>query len=105
MSLVSFGATNAIAWSTNSNSVSTSERLSSFSFTSSYAPVYGPYALGFSDGYSFIGDPGIPGSPLAKAAGFTTSYPVAAVPEPENYGMMLGGLALICFMVRRKKSA
>jgi len=29
---------------------------------------------------------------------------VAAVPEPENYGMMLGGLGLLCFMARRKKS-
>lgn len=30
---------------------------------------------------------------------------VAAVPEPETYGMMMAGLGLLGFMVRRKKSA
>ena len=36
---------------------------------------------------------------------FRTSATVVAVPEPETYGMILIGLGLICFMVRRKKSA
>jgi len=30
---------------------------------------------------------------------------ISAVPEPETYGMMLAGLGLMGFMVRRKKSA
>jgi len=30
---------------------------------------------------------------------------IAAVPEPETYGMMLVGLGLLGFMVRRKNSA
>jgi hypothetical protein len=30
---------------------------------------------------------------------------VSAVPEPESYGLMMAGLGLLGFMVRRKKSA
>ena len=30
---------------------------------------------------------------------------VAAVPEPETYAMMIAGLGLMGFMVRRKKAA
>jgi len=33
------------------------------------------------------------------------SIPVAAVPEPETYAMMLAGLGLMGFMVHRKKTA
>jgi PEP-CTERM motif len=36
---------------------------------------------------------------------FRTTSPVAAVPEPETYAMMLAGLGLMGFMVRRKKTA
>lgn len=31
--------------------------------------------------------------------------PVASVPEPETYAMMLGGLGLLAFVARRKKQA
>jgi len=40
---------------------------------------------------------------LGCAATLTISQ-IAAVPEPETYGMMLAGLGLMGFMVHRKKS-
>jgi hypothetical protein len=35
---------------------------------------------------------------------FTGVLPTAPVPEPESYAMILAGLGLMGFMVRRKKS-
>ncbi|MEG1324253.1 MAG: FxDxF family PEP-CTERM protein, partial [Janthinobacterium sp.] len=34
----------------------------------------------------------------------TFASPVAAVPEPETYAMMLAGLGLVGFMARRRKA-
>jgi len=36
---------------------------------------------------------------------FTGTLPVAAVPEPETYAMLLGGLGLMGFIARRRKQA
>ena len=81
--------------------------LGGFSYVASYAPVKGPYAVGFGDGYLLTGDPAIPGSPAALNAGLTQhlSYQVTTVPEPETYALMLAGLGLLGSMARRKKSA
>jgi len=87
------GTTNALVWTTLSNAVSPSGSLSGFGFTSTYAPVKGPYSVGFTDGSNFLGDPPIPGSPLT----------LAAVPEPESYAMILAGLGLMGFVARRKQ--
>lgn len=35
-------------------------------------------------------------------AGYSGTYKVSAVPEPETYGMLLGGLALMGMVARRK---
>ncbi len=43
------------------------------------------------------------GNPTGLRAEFTSS--IAAVPEPDTYAMLLAGLGLMGFMVRRKKSA
>jgi len=52
---------------------------------------------------------GIAAPSLAAGTSITASYGgtlnVSAVPEPETYAMMLGGLGLIGFLARRRKKA
>jgi hypothetical protein len=44
------------------------------------------------------------GNPTGLRVEFTGSDVAAAVPEPETYAMLLGGLALMGFVARRRKS-
>jgi hypothetical protein len=44
------------------------------------------------------------GNPTGLRVEFTGSSIAAAVPEPETYGMLLGGLALVGFAVRRRQA-
>jgi len=44
------------------------------------------------------------GACAGSCAASLTITQIAAVPEPETYGMMIAGLGLMGFMVRRKKS-
>ncbi len=37
--------------------------------------------------------------------GFTVGVPVAAIPEPQTYALMLAGLASLAFVARRRKTA
>ena len=50
---------------------------------------------------SFLGIPNLAGVQL----GFALTSPVAAVPEPESYAMMIAGLGAIALMVRRRRQA
>jgi hypothetical protein len=95
----------SLVWNYPANPIAPGESLSGFGFTASYAPVKGPFALGFDNGAMFMGDPAIPGSPLAGDAGYTKPFPVTSVPEPETYAMMLAGLGLLGFAARRRKMA
>jgi hypothetical protein len=48
----------------------------------------------------------VSGSVLSNAAGrYTGSAATAAVPEPETYGMLLGGLAILGVAARRRKQS
>ncbi len=99
----SFGS--GLVWYTINNSIRPGQSLSGFSFTASFAPVKGPFILDFTGGSRVMGDPAIPGSPLARDAGYTEPFPVTSVPEPETYALMLAGLGLLGFAARRRKMA
>jgi hypothetical protein len=80
-------------------------QLSGFGYTAAYSPVKGPFETTTSQGYSYVGDPALPGSPDALASGLTSSLPVitAAVPEPQTYALMLLGLGVIGATARRTR--
>lgn len=73
-----------------------------------YAYAYVPYAtFGLADGSDLVG---------VKLSNFTLTWPEisyiglgyssgGAVPEPSTYGLMLGGLALGCAALRRRRKA
>ena len=81
--------------------------LSGFGYTANYGPVKGPFLV--SDGMlnSVIGDPAIPGSPNALAAGLQP-LGVTAVPEPSGgaflYSLLVAGV-IVRFRRNRPQSS
>ena len=63
-----------------------------FGFTANYAAAKGPFVVAFTDFGSFSGDPAVPASPLALAAGLV---PITSVPEPSSSAMLLLGLMIV----------
>ena len=61
------------------------------------------YSLGQSSGGGVTGAPGTYIFGFAGVGG-TPVPPVTAVPEPETYALMLGGLGLVGWMARRRKA-
>lgn len=101
-----FGNPNDLAlsweWPADTPVLGPGTSLSGFGFTASYAPVKGPFNLRFALGQAYFGDPAIPGSPLALAAGYVEPYPVTGVPEAGTYAMLLAGLAWLGVVARRR---
>ncbi|MFA9217945.1 MAG: PEP-CTERM sorting domain-containing protein [Sphingomonadaceae bacterium] len=74
-----------------------------FSYTSIYAPVKAPYSGTYAFGWKFYGDPLIPGSPDALAAGYPSAQ-LPAVPEPDSIAMLVLGLGLLAGVARRQRA-
>jgi hypothetical protein len=71
------------------------DTLSGFSFVAPFAPVKAPYAVKFEGMGTMSGDPALPGSPAAIAAGLTVALPVSTVPEPAGLALLSAGLLLL----------
>ena len=71
--------------------------LRGFSFTSDFGPVKAPFLAGFSTnpGFWIPGDPALPGSPGARAAGLNQPFYVPSVPEPTTVVLVMAGLMQI----------
>jgi len=79
------------------------DTLGGFSYVAAFAPVKAPFNATFQAPFVVSGDPALPGSPDALAAGLTNPLPVTGVPEPETYAMLLAGLGLLGGVGRRRK--
>lgn len=86
----------ALVWSTELfNGLYGGDSLSGFGYSSVHGPGKGPFGVDFAFSNSYVGDPGIPASPSAIAAGITpyNPGPVASVPEPTTLLLLLSGIA------------
>lgn len=79
--------------------------LGGFSYNSIYAPGKGPFEAVLRNGASVIGDPAVPLSPHAVAAGLLPIGTVSPVPEPQSWMLLLAGAGMVAAMraVRRAK--
>lgn len=76
-------------WSTMSNPVAVDATLSGFGYYATYFGAKAPFQTVTVNGLTAMGDPLIPASPQAIAAGLV---PAAAVPEPQSFALILFGL-------------
>lgn len=85
----------------NQKKCRTSNPIMSFAIMDGQTKKYGKfdYILGFNDSYTGDADY----DDFVVGVNFI-STPTAPVPEPESYAMMLAGLGLLGFSVRRRKS-
>ena len=101
-----FNLANAVTlqWSATDDSafIARDASLGGFSFHTAYAPGKGPFQSGFGSNDVFAGDPAIPMSPHAIAAGIGNA---AQVPEPATGVLMLAGLGALLARRRAGRSA
>jgi len=71
------------------------DTLLGFSFDAPFAPVKAPYKVSFKSMGDWSGDPALPGSPAAVAAGLNVGLPVSSVPEPTGLALLATGLLLL----------
>ena len=75
--------------------------LGGFGYQTLYGPGKGPFSATLGNLSSFHGDPAIPLSPNAIAAGIA---PVSSVPEPESYLLVLLSLVAVASLGRRRET-
>ncbi len=102
--LFGFGAqAHALEWSANTlaDGIALGGSLSGFGFSADYSAGYGPFQGGLGMGTPFFGDPAIPASPMAQAAGIKPFQ--STVPEPASIALvLLGGFACGAVINRKK---
>jgi hypothetical protein len=89
----------SIFWALNGRGIEQGDYLDvgkslTFGYDAAYGPGKGPFAVGNSGNY-FYGDPAIPLSPAAVAAGILPYAPVASVPVPSAAWLLAVGLCLV----------
>lgn len=86
-----------LTWSAASTGdyIATGANLNGFSYNTAFAPGKGPFQAVIGAGTSIIGDPAVPLSPKAIAAGITGAPPPSQIPEPQSMLLILAGLGLL----------
>ena len=77
------------------------DTLGGFSYVADFGPVKSPFSSKFQSGFTEKGDPALPGSPNAKAAGLNSPLQANGVPEPSSLALLLAGLGLMACVKRR----
>lgn len=90
----------ALVWTalTDNSGIALGATLGGFSYESTFGPGKGPFSTTFGGGWVVLGDPAIPLSPSAIAAGIAPS----AIPVPAAVWLFSSGLGLLGFINRRK---
>lgn len=101
--------TTALNKATNINFTSASINGITYNFSPNGTNEFGFTNTAFASGPLVLKLFGVAGPDLAAGSKISASYAgtlnVSAVPEPETWAMMLGGLGLMGYMARRRKKA
>jgi hypothetical protein len=91
-----FGA-GTLTWSAMSagDQLATGAARGGFAYDTLFAPGKGPFQAVLRDGASMIGDPAVPLSPKAIAAGIQGGVAPTGVPEPQSLLLVLAGVGLL----------